>query len=171
MTTPAGAPIIVTALLGKQDFAYVDGLRRAHFPPERNQLDAHLTMFHHLMPSLEAELRQRLNDETRGVRAPAARVAGLISLGRGTAFRIESIELELIRHRLANAFAMLLIPQDAAPWRPHITIQNKVQPSEAKALITALATDFQPRPLAITGLAAWAYLGGPWALISRHIFR
>lgn len=171
MTTPAGAPIIVTALLGQQDFAYFDGLRRAHFPPERNQLAAHLTMFHYLIPSLEAELRQRLNDETRGVPAPAARVAGLMSLGRGTAFRIESIELETIRARLANAFAMMLIPQDAAPWRPHITIQNKVQPSEAKALIAALATDFQPRPLAIAGLAAWAYLGGPWALISRHMFR
>lgn len=171
MSARVGAPIIVTALLGKQDFAYFDGLRRAHFPPERNQLAAHLTMFHHLMPSLEAELRQRLNDETRGVPAPAARVAGLMSLGRGTAFRIESIALEMIRARLADAFAMVLVPQDAAPWRPHITIQNKVQPSEARALITALEDDFQPRPLAIAGLAAWAYLGGPWALISRHMFR
>ncbi|OYY69756.1 MAG: hypothetical protein B7Y47_11395 [Sphingomonas sp. 28-63-12] len=165
------APIIITALLGKEDFAHFDGLRRAHFPPERNQLAAHLTMFHHLMPSLEAEIRQRLADETRRVPAPAARVVGLISLGRGTAFRIESLDLEMIRARLAAAFATLLLPQDAAPWRPHITVQNKVPPADAKALTMALQADFRPRPLAIAGLAAWWYRGGPWALISRHMFR
>ena len=46
-------PLIVTAELGPADFAWLDAQRRAHFPPERNQLAAHLTMFHALPPSLE----------------------------------------------------------------------------------------------------------------------
>lgn len=164
------APIIVTALFGKQDQAWFDGLRRAHFPPERNHLAAHLTMFHHLSPVLEAELRQRLASETRRVAAPAARITGLISLGGGTAFRIESPGLDDIRARLADAFAPMLIPQDAAPWRAHVTIQNKVTPAEAKALFTALSAEFRPRTVIIAGLATWWYRGGPWEPLSRRMF-
>ena len=164
------APIIVTALLGKADAAWFDALRRAHFPSERNQLEAHLTMFHHLAPSLEAELKHRLVGETRGTRSPAARVAGLISLGGGVAFRIESPDLADIRARLAEAFAPMLTPQDRAGWRPHVTIQNKVTPTEAKALLRVLEADFSPRPVSIAGLASWRYRGGPWEPLSRHMF-
>ena len=64
------APIIVTALFGAADQAFFDAERRAYFPPERNQLAAHLTMFHHLPPTLAPELRQRLVAETRGIPAP-----------------------------------------------------------------------------------------------------
>ena len=164
------APIIVTALFGKADAAWFDALRRTHFPPERNQLEAHLTMFHHLAPSLDAELKHRLAGEARGVKAPQAWVAGLVSLGGGVAFRIESPELADIRSRLADAFASMLMPQDRAGWRPHVTIQNKVPPEQAKALLRALEADFRPRPVAIAGLASWWYRGGPWAPLSRHMF-
>lgn len=167
---PLPAPIIVTALFGGEDHALLDGLRRCHFPPERNFIPAHLTLFHHIAPELGAELKQRLTAETRGVPAPAARIAGLISLGRGVAFRVESPDLAAIRARLADAFATMLVPQDSAGWRPHVTIQNKVDPAEARALKAALEAGFQPRPLAISGLAAWWYRGGPWEPLSRHMF-
>jgi len=170
LNDPVPAPIIVTALFGSADAAWFDGLRRAHYPPERNQLPAHLTMFHHLAPSLEDELKRRLMGETRGVRAPLARIAGLMSLGAGAAFRIESPGLVDIRDRLADAFAPMLMPQDSAGWRPHVTIQNKVSPHEAKALTQALQANFTPRPVQIAGLAGWWYRGGPWAPLSRHMF-
>ncbi len=163
------SPIIVSALFGPQDFAWFDGLRRAYFPPERNQLSAHLTLFHHLPPSIEPELRQRLARVTRTAR-PAAVAAAVISLGRGVAIRIDSPQLGSIRADLADAFAGLLVPQDAAGWRAHVTIQNKVDPSAARALHTDLARDFKPRPIAIIGLAAWWYRGGPWSPLFRHLF-
>ena len=50
-STTEVAPIIVTALFGRQDTAFFDAMRREHFPPERNQLAAHLTMFHALPQS------------------------------------------------------------------------------------------------------------------------
>ncbi|GAA0300664.1 2'-5' RNA ligase family protein [Sphingomonas oligophenolica] len=160
----------MTALFGKADAAWFDALRRAHYPPERNQLPAHLTMFHHLAPSLAEELKRRLAEETRRVKAPLARVAGLVSLGQGTAFRIESPGLADIRDRLGDAFAPMLMPQDSAGWRPHVTIQNKVGPAAAKALQHRLEAEFIPRPVAIAGLASWWYRGGPWAPLSRHMF-
>ena len=163
-------PIIVTALLGEADFAWLDGLRRTHFPAERNRVSAHLTLFHHLAPSLEGELARRLVAETRREPAPSARIGGVMRLAQGTAFRVDSAELEMIRDRIAGAFAGYLTPQDAAVWQPHITIQNKVDAAAARALQMELGAGFRARPLAITGLASWRYLGGPWAAIGRYPF-
>ena len=164
------APIIVTALIGDPDFAYLDGLRRTHFPPERNVLRAHLTLFHHLPPSCADELEQLLRDEARG-NDPQARLSGLINLGGGVAFRIESPDLEDIRARIAERFAPMLMPQDRNPWRAHVTVQNKVKAPEARALLDQLSGDFQPRTLKLSGLAAWYYRGGPWEQIAAYAFK
>ena len=168
--SPDPAPLIVSALLGAEDFAWLDGLRRAHFPPERNVLAAHLTLFHHLPPSVEPELRQRLAAATRARAAPAASAGAVIGLGRGVAFRIDSPDLAAIRRELADAFAGLLTPQDAGGWRAHVTVQNKVSPEVARALREELAAGFRPRPVAVAGLAVWRYRGGPWESVSRHLF-
>ena len=164
------APIIVTATFGAEDAAWLTRQRTRHFPPERNQLDAHLTLFHHIAPSLAGELAQALATETRGVPAPRAVLTQIMSLGRGTAYRVASDELDGIRHRLRDRFAAMLVPQDAGGWRPHVTIQNKVLPAEAKALQAQLAPTFMPRTLTVRGLAAWWYRGGPWEPIREHRF-
>jgi hypothetical protein len=72
---------------------------------------------------------------------------------------------------MREAFHGLLTPQDSAPWRPHITIQNKVEPREARRLQEQLRASFQRRPLSIRGLASWRYRGGPWEPLKTHIFR
>ncbi|MFM9852204.1 MAG: 2'-5' RNA ligase family protein [Sphingomonadaceae bacterium] len=163
------APIIVTALFGAEDFHWLDEQRRAYFPPERNVLRAHLTMFHHLPPSCEAELLGRLRSETLA-EPPRARIDSIFSLGQGVAYRVDSLALEYVRASLADAFTGMLTPQDQSPWRPHVTIQNKVKPAVAKALMTQLLIGFRERPLSITGLAAWYYRGGPWEPIAAYRF-
>jgi hypothetical protein len=161
MTDLSNDPLIVTALMGDPDFARLDALRRAHFPPERNYLRAHLTLFHHLPPAILAELRDLLKSETRAS-APDARLSSLLNLGRGVAYRVESEGLAEIRARIADRFAPLLMPQDRNGWRAHVTVQNKVEPAKARALLATLAAGFQPGPLALIGLAIWHYRGGPW---------
>jgi 2'-5' RNA ligase len=101
---------------------------------------------------------------------PAVRVARLLSLGQGVALGIESPGLVAIRTQIAEAMQGLLTPQDRVAWRPHITIQNKVAPSAARALLQALRAGFQPRPITLTGLAAWWYRGGPWEPIADYKF-
>ena len=166
----AGAPIIVTASFGDGDNGWLQALRRAHYPAERNRVPAHLTLFHHLPPGAERELADRLKAATAAP-PPRAAIAGIIDLGEGTALRVDSEDLEAIREDLAQALHGLLIPQDQAPWRPHITIQNKVAPREARRLQQQLRAAFEPRPLAIPALASWRYLGGPWEPIRSHAFR
>jgi len=166
----SAGPIIVTALFGDGDNGWLQEMRRAHYPPERNRVPAHLTLFHHLPPGAERELTARLKAATAAP-PPRAAIAGIIDLGEGTALRVDSDEMAAIREDLAEALHGMLMPQDQAPWRPHITIQNKVAPREARRLQRQLRTAFQPRPLAIRALASWRYLGGPWEPIRSHAFR
>ena len=163
-------PIIVTALFGAGDDGWLQQLRRAHYPPERNRVPAHLTLFRHLPPSVEGELSHRLAEATAGS-PPRAAVTGIIDLGEGTAWRVDSRALEAIREDLAEALHGLLTPQDQAPWRPHVTIQNKVEPRAARRLQQQLRAAFEPRPLAIRALASWRYLDGPWHKLKTYPFR
>jgi hypothetical protein len=157
-------------LFGPGDDGWIQQLRRAHYPPGRNQVPAHLTLFRHLPPSVEAELADRLGAATVAP-PPRASIVGIADLGEGTALRVESEDLAAIREALAERFHGLLMPQDLAPWRPHITVQNKVAPRAARALQRRLRAGFEPRPLTIRALASWRYLGGPWAAIRSHSFR
>lgn len=165
----AGA-LIVTAELGHEDQAWLDRMRRAYFPPERNQLAAHLTIFHALPPSAETEAQRRLAEAAKAP-PPPARIAGLMDLGGGVAFRIVSDELDAIREDLAATFEGLLSAQDAQGWRPHVTIQNKVAPKVARALLAEVERGFEPRSLAIRGLGLHRYLGGPWEQLALYPFR
>ena len=164
------APLIVTADFTPADFAFFDAERRAHFPPERNILSAHLTLFHALPSSVEAELRRRLA-EAADAPAPRATVAGLRSLGGGVAYTIVSEELDDIRGDLAHAFTGCLSAQDAQGWRAHVTIQNKVDPRLARDLMADKEHSFRPRPIGIAGLALHRYRSGPWEFVQRWRFR
>jgi 2'-5' RNA ligase superfamily len=162
--------LIVTAELGPAELAWLDALRRMHYPPERNQLPAHLTIFHALPPSAEAEIRSRLGEVARE-HLPKAMIAGLLDLGGGVAFRIVSSDLDRIREQLAGDLHGLLGAQDSGGWRPHVTIQNKVSPKTARLLIASLERGFAPRPLAIRGLGLHRYAGGPWETLGVYPFR
>ena len=164
------APLIVTALFGGEDFAFLDALRGRYYPAAHNVVPAHCSMISHLSPAVAAELKQRLNAETRGIPSPSARLSGVMDLNDGVALRIDSPGLEAIRDRLAEAFAPLLTPHDRAGWAPHVTLQNNVPRSTALATKAQLEAGFHPRPLRIAGIASWWYRGGPWEPHSRHMF-
>jgi hypothetical protein len=162
--------LIVTAELGAEDFAWLNALRRRYYPPERNQVPAHLALFHAVAPSAEQELRGRLADLAAGP-APAARIAGIMDLGGGVALRIVSDDLDALRDALARDLHGLLGAKDAGGWRPHVTIQNKVAPKVARDFVRSLEQDFRPRPLRISGLGLHRYLGGPWETLGVYSFR
>lgn len=156
----AGA-LIVTAELGPQDFAWLDGLRRRHYPPERNRVPAHLTLFRTLPPSAEEEVRQSLS-RAAGAPPPPAELAGPMALDSGVALRVSSPALEAIREDLAREFHGLLTSQDSGPWVPHVTIQNKAEQREARALLKEMRETFDRKSLAIRGLSLVRYVEGEW---------
>lgn len=163
-------PLIVTAELGAADLAWLDALRRRHYPVERNRLPAHLTLFRAVPPSAEDELRRILGRVSK--RPPSlARVAGLMDLGGGVAVRVVSDELDGVREEMAEALHGLLSAQDTGGWTPHVTIQNKVAPRVARTLRRLLEASFEPRPLRVAGLGLHRYLGGPWETLRVYAFR
>ncbi len=165
-----GAPLIVTAELPEALQSRADQLRKAYFPPARNVLQAHVTLFHALPPSVEDELRDALTAEARQKPVPA-RLEGVMSLGAGTALRLVSPAMLDLRERLAERFHGLLTPQDAHTPRLHVTIQNKVSPVEARTLQQSLNATIEPRDFAFAGLALHRYRGGPWEFVKRWPFR
>lgn len=150
---------------------WADGLRRAHFPVERNFLSAHVTLFHALPPSSEAELRTCLAAIAGDWPPVPATLSAIMSLGGGTALRIDSAGMMELRQELADRFHGLLTAQDAGKPRLHVTVQNKVSASEARALQESLSATFRPQPFCFAGLELHAYLGGPWERLGRWAFR
>ena len=163
-------PIIITAMMGAEDQSFFNKLRGEYFPPERNYLDAHITMFHHLPPAHWPEIKRYLVRLTREYDAPVAHVDKLLNLGRGVAFHIDSLELMAIRSMIAENFASLLIPQDQSKPRLHITVQNKVKGDVAKQTLDLLNSQFTPFALSIKGFSAFYYMGGPWEKIGQWHF-
>ena len=165
------APLILTAKLPPDLHRRFTDLRRQYFPPERNYLEAHVTLFHALPASCEDEARSYLA-RLAGEMAPiAAQVEGLMSLGGGTAIRLASQDLLALRDLVADRFHGMLSAQDTHRPRLHVTIQNKVTAKEAKALQAALAGTIVPAAFRFPGLALYRYLGGPWELIRDFTFR
>ena len=164
-------PLILTALFEPETQSRFQRLRDNHFPPERNIVPAHLTLFHHL-PGGEIEaIRGRLAQISRLTPSPRADVVGLRSLGKGVAFTIRAPELEAVRAELADAWTPLLVPQDRQGWRPHVTVQNKARPDEARALLAQLEASFSPWGARIEALRLWRYLDGPWEALGEFRFR
>ena len=158
-------PLIVTLDMDERSFAVLDGLRRAHFPPERNFIPAHVTLFHHLPGGEEAAVSAALVEACGGSPAFEVQTAGVRLLGAGVAITLDSAALERLRGALAERWDPWLTPQDRQRFRPHVTIQNKVAPAQARALHERLGREFEPMRIQAVGLRLWRYLGGPWDLV------
>ena len=164
------APLILTARFAPAEQERFDALRRRHFPAQMNHIGAHLTMFHHL-PGEEAEAVDRtLRSLAAQEAACVAEVTGLRSLGRGVAFSVGCAPLARLRAAVVRAFGDRLTAQDRQGWRPHVTIQNKVSPAEAAALLAAMQAGFTPFTVPVTGVSLWHYDGGPWSLAAHYPF-
>ena len=165
------APLILTAVLPPDIHRWATDLRTRHFPPERNFLAAHVTLFRALPPSAEAEVDAALKALAAQSAPVPGRIEGVMSLGRGTAIRLDSPAMIALRDRLAERFRGLLTVQDSHRPRLHITIQNKVAPAEARALHMDLAPYVAPRDFAFPGLGLFRYRGGPWEHARDYRFR
>ena len=164
------APLILTLAFEAEAQARFDALRLRHFPPARNHVPAHVTLFHAL-PGLQLQaIRAALVAACQVRPAMTVSVAGLRPLGRGVAYEMRSDELSAFRGQLAKAWRDWLTPQDAQGYRPHLTIQNKAPADEARHLLEAMRASFAPFAVRVHGVTLWRYLGGPWARLEGFAF-
>ena len=147
-----------------------DNLRELHFPPERNYLKAHLTLFHKLPGEREAEISTELREICRELEPFTLAATGLRFLGRGVAYELSSPQLPALRRELARSWEPWLGAQDRQGFKPHVTVQNKVSPEQARALHEELLATFSPFEIEGLGLLLWRYLGGPWEPAATYLF-
>lgn len=163
-------PFILTLKTDAAAFARLDALRQQHFPPERNFLAAHITLFHALPGDQEAAIRATLAPICAATPVLTLSLPSVRFLGRGVAINVDSPALLALRGCLAQQWHDWLSPQDRQRYQPHVTIQNKVVPEVARALYTQLSQSWVPLTAQGEGLLLWRYQGGPWAFVAEFPF-
>ncbi len=166
----ADAPLILTLALDATTQTRLDALREAHFPPARNYLAAHLTLFHHLPAEESATIATDLADLCAAREPLSLTASGVIFFGRGVAYGFAAPDLVAMRTELARRWWSWLTAQDRQKFRAHVTVQNKVAPAQARALHAALSADFTPFTATGEALRLWRYLGGPWEPVAAYPF-
>lgn len=164
------SPLILTLAFDQATFALLNGLRARHFPPERNVIPAHLTLFHALPGAHEVQIHAHLAAQAALTPALPLTMPSVRFLGRGVALDVVSQELVALRQQLARHWLVWLTPQDQQRYRPHVTIQNKVSPDVARRLYAELRVAWLGHTGRGEALLLWHYLGGPWELRARVPF-
>ena len=153
---------VLTLKLDDRSFAFFDDLRQRHFPPGRNAVPAHLTLFQQLPGGRAREIKALLSSLVARQKPLALTVREVKAIGTGVAYFLDAPALMALRDGLADEWRPWLSDQDGAPYWPHVTVQNKVAPKTAQSLARQLAGEFRPFEVTGAGLILWRYLGGPW---------
>ncbi len=161
------APFLVTLGFDEATFTRLEELRRRYFPPERNVVPAHLSLFHKLPPEEEPTLREALAAAAARTPCIPLTFARLRRLGGGMAVEVEAEGLGSLQASLARSFDAWLTPQDRQPFRPHVTVMNKAPPEEAARAFAELGARWAPWHGQGEALLLWRYLGGPWEEVGR----
>ena len=157
-------PLVVTLQLDEQAQQHFEALRREHFPPDRLQVGAHLTLFH----ALPGEHLMSVLQDLHALAPPSfpLSVTRVRPLGRGVVYELRAPQLQQLHGELTRRWAPWLTRQDAQPLSAHVTVQNKVTPEAARALLIELSAGFVPYEVQAVALRLWRYLGGPWELLA-----
>jgi hypothetical protein len=163
-------PLILTAAFDADTAQAFQDLRDRHFPPRINIVPAHMTLFHKLPGSERAAVVAQLTALCAAETDIPCAVDGLRFLGRGVALTIAAPRMTSLRKALAGSWKSWLTNQDMQTFRPHVTIQNKVDPVAARALYDRLDACIPAIRGTIVGLDLWYYRGGPWEKVDRYTF-
>ena len=165
------APFVLTAELDGESFSRLNELRRRYYPPERNRVPAHVTLFHQLPGDRGREVKALLRQVSSGQPGFDIAVTEVKSIGNGVALFLRSPQLSALRDALAAEWRPWLTNQDQAEFRPHVTIQNKVGEAEARQTQREVAATLHLPRMRGVGLHLWRYRNGPWEDVQVFRFR
>ena len=83
-------PLILTLRMDDLSQQGFNRLREEHFPKGRNFIPAHLTLFHKLPGDREGEISETLQALSRQQEPFLLTATGLVFMGRGVGYRLES---------------------------------------------------------------------------------
>jgi 2'-5' RNA ligase len=169
--TSRPSPLVLTLEIDGESFATLDALRRRYYPPERNVVPAHVTLFHQLPAEHRREIKALLAQVTAGQRPIEVATRGVKAMERGVAILLDAPQLHQLRDTLADEWWPWLSDQDRAGFQPHVTVQNNVGAGEAHRTRAAVAAEFRLSRIRGVGLHLWRYRDGPWEDVRLFRFR
>ena len=157
--------MILTFGFDAESFARLAPLRERHFPPSRNYLPVHVTLFQQLP---EAQLSRITVDLARaGRRSPLPFAATkILDFGGGAAVDLACEAGVELQQDLRRGWSDILTDSDDRKRKLHVTVQNKVDRDTAKATQDMLRAGFTPWEGTLDRLILWHYRGGPWERIA-----
>jgi hypothetical protein len=163
--------LVLTLALDPISTSRFEELRRRYYPPERNRVPAHVSIFHKL-PGGEHEPEtlasvSAISQETKRCPLP---LVGLRSLGYGWAVFFDESPLLELYAKLRSTFEDVLINQDKQRWRPHLVIQNKVTLAQSRASLPLMEHEALPSVVQAVGLQTWRYQDGYWETLACAFF-
>lgn len=165
----ADASLILTLEMDGESFAHFDALRRRFYPPDRNFVPAHVTLFRRLPAERSRDVKALLGKVAAAQKRLDVAVGPPRPMERGVAFFLQSPQLVALRQALADEWWPWLGDEDGTGFQPHVTIQSTVSAGEARRTLQALADAPARRRVVGVGLHLWRYLGGPWE--DERLFR
>ncbi|KAK7733913.1 hypothetical protein SLS53_008065 [Cytospora paraplurivora] len=144
----------------------VTALRERHFPAHLNRTPAHLTMFHALPGSHLSGIVAAIEEECHGLSPFRLATGSLFRMRRGVGINVGqgSRPARLLHEGLQRRWIGFLSEQDRQAWRPHWTIQNKVNDAAVvEETMREVGLKFQGAEGVSQGCVLWRYEnGGNW---------
>lgn len=143
-------------------------LRDKHFPVHLNHTPAHLTMFHALPGSEMDGIVAVLEELCRNTRPFKVTTGAPFRLKRGVGINVaQGLEdAQRVHQELQRRWSDILSAQDSQSWRPHWTIQNKVDEEVVAAkTMDEVQQDFKGADGMADGVLLFLYDKGRWSLL------
>ncbi|KUI60737.1 hypothetical protein VP1G_07940 [Cytospora mali] len=146
----------------------VNALREKHFPAHLNRTPAHLTMFHALPGSYLPSIITAIEKECQDLGPFELATGSLFRMRRGFGITVGPGQetARLLHEAFQKLWTDFLSEQDRKPWRPHWTIQNKVNdPAVVEGTMKDVEEGFRGAEGMAEGCVLWRYEeGGRWRL-------
>ncbi|PZX19929.1 2'-5' RNA ligase superfamily protein [Palleronia aestuarii] len=161
-----GMALILTFGFDSASFARLEALRQRYFPPARNFIPAHLTLFQQLPEHAMDDLLATLARTAKATAPLPFTATGILDFGGGAAIALDAPGAGRLQGDLRTAWEDVITASDDRARKLHVTVQNKVDRETAKATQATLRAGFAPWDGVLDRLILWHYRGGPWERIA-----
>ncbi len=164
-------PLVLTFVMDDESQARLDLWRKLYFPPERNVLKAHLTIYHQLPGQNISRIDEILRDISHLRLSPFPIAFEELKTRQGfVGVKVASPELMQVKSELDHAFDPFLKAQDRKPYSPHVTVTNLGSPKDAQKVMELLTKEFVPWRGSVRAVSLFHYRGGPWEEYRTYSF-
>lgn len=169
-------PLVLSLRLNRRVLDELTTIRQQNFPPEHNNLEAHLTILHALPAEAREDMQLYLQKMSQTQSAIKLSLGKVQVKTRIVLLPVRAHDLNDAVHRIQKQFWNMLSDQDRSPFRQgHITLCNKrseEEIAERGAEIESRLSECDKWHCTGLGLDLWIYQGNrPWKHISYHPFQ